>query len=269
MRYLIFFIFISIRLCNAQGDHVLRIVSYRGDVSIDNISIHSGQLVLSSSQKLAVAKNSYVYVLTPKGYSMKLGPGSYTIDGIEDLIYRLKHRALVLRSGTVSKPMPYGLRFIGIDEGEINLKLVGDSVYLRWKNRNRDAPVKLPYRFKVFSIFEDVLFEVETNKAEIKIDLRDVAKGDIVVMARINEGTSPPLSVKFITAEESAIILDDLSRVTLDTVSKSILDLVIHDTNELFLDLMFKLDKMATLDTTSLPNDLKNYVSILKTKYEM
>lgn len=75
--------------------------------------------------------------------------------------------------------------------------------------------------------------------------------------------------MKFITAEESAIILDDLPRVTLDTVSKSILDLVIYDTNDLFLDLMFRLDKIATLDTKSLPNDLKNYVSLLKTKYEM
>lgn len=185
MRCLLFAIFISTHLCNAQNDHLLRIVSYRGDVSIDNISVHSGQRVLLSSQKLVVSKNSYVYVLTPKGYTMKLGAGSYKIDGVEELIYSRKYKSHVLRGGTVYKSMPYGLRFIGIGEGETNLKFMADSIYLRWKSRNPDVPAKLPYRFKVFSLFEDVLFEVKTNQAEIKIDLRDVAKGDIVGLLRV------------------------------------------------------------------------------------
>src|SRR5690349_20569638 len=121
MRYLIILFLLAVQLCRAQENHVLRIVTYRGDVSIDRISVHTGQLVSSSSQKLEVAKNSYVYVLTPKGYSMKFESGSYKIDGIEDLIYTQKYKARPGPYGAVHRDMPKVLEFIGIPEDQTSI----------------------------------------------------------------------------------------------------------------------------------------------------
>ncbi len=271
MKYLLsFFILLSIHHCKAQDDHLIRIVAYAGEVTLDDLPVTSGQLVFSLSNKLVVAKNaSYAYVLTQKGYAMKLGPGSYSVKNMEDYIYKKKYKPRTSPTGAVHKSAPYKLLIIGLDD-VMPILLMNDSIHIRWKkNPYSEAVAKPPYRLKFYTVFEETLLEITINENFIKTDLRKIAGNEFAVVVNINDGSHDPIPIKFLASEDSLDVFNDLSKVLSDPIQKDILDLVIYDGNNLILDLMFKLDKISKTEPTSLPSDLKNYVLLLKKKYEI
>lgn len=271
MKYLLSFcIIFSFHHCKAQNEHLIRIVSFAGDVTLDDLPVTLGQLVFPLSKKLVVAKNaSYAYVLTQKGYTMKLGPGSYNIRSIENYVYNKKYKPRLMQTGAVHKSAPCKLLLIGLDN-VMPILLMNDSIHIRWKNNPIISNVVTPpYRLEFSSVFDDLLSEVMVSENFIKTDLRRIAGNEVMVILNIIDGGCTSIAFRFLTSEDSSRFSSDLGKVLSDPIQKNILDLVIYDGNNLIVDLMFELDKISKTETTSLPSDLKNYVSLLKKKYEM
>src|SRR5690349_6615909 len=88
IHLLTFILLLATSICVAQKESVLRIILPKGNVTVDNSPVKSGQHLTSSSKKLLIDKGSYAYVLTPKGYVMRLGTGNWTIAEIEDFIVK-------------------------------------------------------------------------------------------------------------------------------------------------------------------------------------
>src|SRR5689334_7824154 len=79
--------------CLAQDNHVLRLVTFRGEVTLDDASVKPGHLIYPPSKILQIKKGGYAYVLTPAGHSYKLESGKYDVPEVENTILLKKENS--------------------------------------------------------------------------------------------------------------------------------------------------------------------------------
>ena len=118
--------------CSAQ--QYFQIITFKGDVKLDSLSVTCGQKIDDSHQLLLIGKESYAAVLTSAGYAFQLGRGKHKIKQILDQdISNLSRIKSWRGTGAVNRQYPDAINVLSVDRDYSYL--AGDSLTIIWQKQ--------------------------------------------------------------------------------------------------------------------------------------
>lgn len=253
--------------CLAQSQHTLRIVAFRGNVTLDGKKVDATRLIPQSAKKIEIEKGSYAYVLTPKGYAMKLNPGKYRIGILQGFIYKARYEQPRFFAAAVqSTPCP--IKYPGFKNARS--LMMKDSLFLRWRKVDYSGNhVNPPYGIKIKTMFDDLLYETTTSASYLKLDMRSIVRKEQGILIEVAPNECGTFMLQIINDQETAQVMQDLQSIDADDPAGEIFKLLVMDCNKLDANAIFQLDKIRNIDASAAEEDVRNYFSGIKEKYEL
>jgi hypothetical protein len=256
---------------NCLAQNSIRIVVSSGNVFINGSAVLSGQLIQDENTKLVIAhdKVSYAYVVTAQGRHAKLAGGSYrasTIDNTIDSLTKKQNKRSPIE-GAICR-LPYPVVYEGMTEDSQHIyKIMGDSIYLRWDKNPHFGNKKEPLDgFRITNMFGDPLYKLNSPEKSLVKDLIPLFESEANLYVQLDDAHA--FTIKKLHSDTIAIIESELSLATGEQTIKRVLDLIVYDCNGMLLDVLFHLNKKP-IDTSILPDDLRNYIAVLKNRFRI
>jgi len=141
--------------CQAQ-DTLFTIISVKGKVTLDGISVSCGQIVDSRSQLLIVQdKKSYISVLTESGFAFQLGKGKHKTKSIAEQEISNLERLNLMNAGAVNYSISQDIVIMGPRHEYKHF--TGDSLTFIWRSLRKEKTDT--FNIKLLNIFEEPLME--------------------------------------------------------------------------------------------------------------
>lgn len=191
MNKILFLIALCIS-CQAQGqDTLFKIISMKGNVTLDGNSVSCGQTVDSKSQLLIVqGKKSYVSVLTESGFAFQLGKGKHKTKSIAEQEISNLASLNVKKTGAVTYSVPPDIEIVTL--GDEYPYLAGDSVTLIWRSLRK---VKTDtFKVKVLNIFEEQLMDTTAYSNAVVLPIKRFRNSDLHFLIQISSKKLRPRS---------------------------------------------------------------------------
>jgi hypothetical protein len=236
--------------CLAQNQPAFRIISFDGDVSIDETAVHFDQQVTTGSSRLRVKKDGYAGIITSRGLVIRLDRGSYDVAEIAST----KHWPT---SGGMVHDGPQTLPKIF----ESNNTIFGESIFLKWPRL-----VRKDVTITITSMFGDQLFDTLIQSKQIVTNVRRFFEHEqiIVISAKTMGGE---VVVKPAVPAQIARLNYDLARIE-NHPHKMILRVLILKLNDLHFDMALRASQLSASALEGLPDDLKIFADEMMRDYQ-